>query len=250
MTLLAQRSGVTSLKHLCRLISPKGTGARPARPQAVTTPWSSSANRFSSANSSSAAPSQFSRRKTNRRKEKPARITRKEKPARIRRKDKQARKTNRRKEKQARKTRKEKPARITKQNKLTNKTYNALVRTNHTAALARPEVKSFHWQCQHQSARPTLYTLEGRKILQSQAPPLALWIAHGILCFCGVAESVESQWLEPSHHTGDIPPGNHPQQCSIHWITRNTGRSTGPQLKLINFRHCFGQCLKHSNLYT
>ena len=81
---------------------------------------------------------------------------------------KPARKTK--KEKQARKTRKEKPARITKQNKLTNKTYNAL---------ARPEVKSFHWQCQHQSAGPTLYTLEGRKILQSQAPPLALWVAQG-----------------------------------------------------------------------
>ena len=57
--------------------------------------------------------------------------------------------------------------------------YNALVRTNHTAALARPEVKSFRWQCQHQSAGPTLYTLEGRKILHSQAPPLGLWVAQG-----------------------------------------------------------------------
>ena len=85
----------------------------------------------------------------------------------------------------------------------------ALFRTNHTAALARPEVKSFHWQCQHQSARPTLYTLEGRKILHSQAPPLALWVAHGILCFCGIAEAVVSQSLEPSDHTEDRPLGSH-----------------------------------------
>ena len=52
------------------------------------------------------------------------------------------------------------------------------------------------WRCHSNVAiHAILYTLEGRKILHSQAPPLA--------------EALVSQSLEPSDHTGDRPLGSH-----------------------------------------